>query len=188
MATTATKKPFSAFALRFGAALALLLGAALAATPAEAAERRLGIGIHYWETFDGLPSSSGLEDIEDSGQSLVLSYQSGSRFLFRYQIDLEYFDDGFSGSTEAAVAPQFFLVAGGTVYGAVGLGVTISDGLDDDVSDPFYMARVGLDIGILGAVDLDINATYRFEDWDALEDLDLDTDGYTLGAVARFRF
>lgn len=171
--------------------LPALLGLALlafAAAPAKAGERRLGIGIHYWQTFDGLPDVAGLENIEDEGQSIVLSYQSASHFLFRYQVDLEYFEGGSSGSTSAAFSPQVFLVVGGSVYGAVGLGVTVSDGLSDDVSDPFYMGRIGVDISLLGAVHVDLNATYRVDDWKALEGLDVDTDSFTLGAVARFRF
>lgn len=168
-----------------GLAAALVLF--LAAPAADAAEHRFGIGLEYWRTVDGLPSSSEIEGIEDDGQSWVVSYQYKPAGLFTFQVDAEFFDDGFAGSTDSAYAPQAFILVGRGLYGGVGAGVTISNGLADDVSDPFYMGRLGFNFSLLGALKVDLHATYRFDDWEGLEDVDVDTDTYTLGATLRVR-
>ena len=48
---------------------------------------------------------------------------------------------------------------------------------------------IGLDIELLPLIHLDINANYRFEDWDTgkIEE-DIDTDTVTLGLVGRIEF
>ena len=148
--------------------LALALGAMLAAVPAQAASYTLGGGANFWRTLDGLPSSSDVENIEDDGYSYVFSYQLRPRGIFTLQIDVEYYEDGYAGSVEEAFAPQVFLLVGRGFYAGVGAGVTISDGLEDSPSDAFYMGRIGWDIALLGPIELDLHATYRFESWDEL--------------------
>ena len=101
-------------------ALALLLFAAacaLVATPAHAGENTLGAGVHYWRTVD---------DIRDQGFGTL-----------GVEVDLEYFDKGFGGSTTDAYSPQIYLVFGHHFYAAVGAGTIISSGLDKCPSDPF---------------------------------------------------
>lgn len=152
-----------------------------------AGEHSLGLGWQFWRTVDGLPGAGDVEDVEDDGSSLVASYQYKPAGLFKFEIDVEYFEDGFAGSTDTAIAPQAFVLVGGFVYGGVGVGVTISDGLEDEVSDPYFMARLGLEFDLLGPLSVDLHATYRFDDWEGLEGIDLNTDTYTLGAVARIK-
>lgn len=153
----------------------------LSAAPA-AAEQRLGVGLHYWRTLDDL---AGGDDIDRDGLAGLLTYQYAPIGLFKVQVDLEYFDSGFGGATEAAYSPQVYLVVGGKIYGAVGVGVLYSDSLEDNVSDPFYAFRVGSDFVILPRVHLDVNANYRTSEWDQI---DADTDTVTLGAAVRFAF
>ena len=50
-------------------------------------------------------------------------------------------------------------------------------------SDPFYALRVGLDIEVLPAIHLDINANYLFDAFDEIDGAD--EDSITLGAIAR---
>lgn len=167
--------------------LGLVLALGLAPAQAFAADHFLGGGLEYWRTVDGLPGTGDVEGIEDDGSSWVLSYQYRPAGLFRFELDLEYFEDGFAGSTETAIAPQAFVLVGKGIYGGIGAGFTFSDGLDNDVSDPFYMGRLGFEFSLLGPIKLDLHATYRFDDWDQLEDIDLDTDTYTFGAYIRFK-
>ena len=81
-------------------------------------------------------------------------------------------------------SPEVFVLIGGTLYAGAGIGVYYSDGTFSN--EPFYMLRAGLDIAILPFLSLDINANYRFNDWDTLETDDLGTDTIRLGAAVRF--
>jgi len=161
------------------AALALSL-----AIPALAAagEHRIGFGYYYWETVDSLDD---FPDLEDDGYAPVVSYQYLPGGFLRFELDVEYYADGYAGSTEKAYAPQAYVLFGRFVYGGVGVGVTKSDGFadGDEWSDPWYAARVGLDLLLLPKVHLDINANYRADAFKALEEAD--TDALTFGASLR---
>ena len=115
-----------------------------------------------------------------------LTYQYAPEGWFRFELDLEYYEAGFGGSTDAAVSPLAFLLLELGLYAGVGVGVTVSDGLDDNVSDPFYAARLGYDFAPLPNVHIDLNANYRADAFSALEDAD--TDALTLGASLRIAF
>lgn len=165
------------------ALLALALGAA---APAGAAEHRLGVGLHYWRTLDDL-ADEGFGDLDESGTSGVLSYQYIPGGLLSLQIDGEYFAKGFGGSTEATFSPQVFLVLGvDGFYAAAGVGVLYSDDLEDEISDPFYIARVGWNLELVPNLFLDLNANYQAGAWKDLDQADTDT--ITLGGVVRFGF
>lgn len=169
-------------------AIYVILGCWLLATPAASAgESWVGLGAQFWRTADGLPSGSTFDDIEDDGYSWVASYQYRPRGLFAFEVDLEYFKDGFAGTTETAYAPQAFVLVGKSLYAGVGTGVTISSGLEDDVSDPFFMGRLGYNLALLGPLDVDIHVTYRFDEWEGLEGIDVSTDTYTFGAILRLK-
>ncbi|KAB2961338.1 MAG: porin family protein [Thermoanaerobaculia bacterium] len=165
-----------------------LLTVSLTAVPALAGEHRIGFGYHYFETLDDIEIDD-LGAIEDSGNSIVVSYQYLPGGLLRFEADIEYWEDGFGGVTgEEAYAPQIYLLAGRGFYGGVGVGMTQSDGFfsGDDWSDPWYAARVGVDLLLLPRIHLDINANYRA---DAFNDLDqAESDAITLGASVRFGF
>lgn len=158
-----------------------LLLAAFAA-PAWAGENVLGLGIHYWRTVDDL-KDDGFGDIDSKGTSGVVSYQYFPGGPLGIELDLEYFDKGFSGSTEEAYSPQLYLVLGHRFYAAAGVGVTYSKGLEDSPSDPFYAGRLGLNLLLLPGVGLDINANYRANTFQGLRDAETDT--VTLGAILR---
>lgn len=159
----------------------LLGGLAFLAAPA-AAEHRIGAGVHYWRTVDDLAEEN--FDVDRDGLAKVLTYQYVPGGLLRLEVDLEYFDKGFGGATEEAYSPQVYLLLGGGWYAGLGAGLTYSSGFADDFSDPFYAARLGLDMELLPRFHIDINANYRFDAWSELGDADTDT--VTLGALVRF--
>lgn len=155
---------------------------ALAIPGLAAAEHRIGFGYHYWKTVDDLDDFS---DIEDDGYATVISYQYLPGGLIRFEFDLEYFPDGFAGSSEKAYSPQAYVMVGRFFYAGVGVGVTQSDGFadGDEWSDPWYAARAGIDMLLLPKLHLDINANYRADAFKELEEAD--TDALTFGASLR---
>ena len=161
--------------------LMMLAGLALVAAPVFAANHRIGAGVHHWQTVDDL-ADEGFEGLEDEGTSGILSYQYAPEGIFSLEVDLEYFADGFGGSTEEALSPQVFVLVGHGLYAGAGVGVTYSDG---DSSDPFYAARLGFDITLIPRLSVDIHANYRFDDWDLIDEAETDT--VTLGAIVRLR-
>jgi hypothetical protein len=163
------------------APLLLILLAGLVAGPAFAADHRIGAGVHHWQTVDDL-ADEGFEGIDDKGSSGILSYQYMPEGIFSLEVDLEYFSDGFGGSTKEALSPQVFLLVGHGLYAGVGVGTTYSD---SDTSDAFYAARLGFDIAIIPRVSIDVHGNYRFDDWDLIGDASTDT--VTLGAIVRLR-
>ena len=169
-----------------GLLAAMVLCLALAA-PATAAEHRLGVGAHFFKTIDSFADDifdDSFNDVEEDGYAWVLSYQYVPRGLFRLEFDFEYYDEGFGGSGTESYTPIAFVLFGGNWYGGLGVGMTFSDGLDGDSSDPFFAARVGREFDLLPGISVDINANYRA---DAYSDLDeADTDAITLGAIVRF--
>lgn len=165
--------------------LALAFGA-VAAAPAVAAEHRLGVGVHYWRTLDDL-ADEGFDELDETGTSGVLSYQYIPGGLLALQVDGEYFAKGFGGSTDETFSPQVYLVVGvNGPYAAAGVGVLYSKELEDEISDPFYIARVGWNLELIPNLHLDLNANYRAGAWSELDEADTDT--ITLGGVVRFGF
>ncbi len=146
------------------------------------AEVRIGGGIHYWTALGDIEVDD--VDIDESGTSFLGSIQWVPGGLFKLEGNLEYFTDGFGGGDSDAWAPQAFVLVGSGLYGGLGIGVTYNDELKgENWSDPFYTARVGLDIEVLPAIHLDVNANYLFN---AFSEIDgADEDSITLGAIAR---
>jgi hypothetical protein len=162
-------------------AAAAAIGSAVA-VPASAAEHRFGLGEMYWRSLDDLSS----EGLKDDGVAPFVSYQYVPEGIFKVELDLEYYRQGFGGSTSAAYSPVVFLLAEFGIYGGLGVGVTVSDDLSSNVSDPFYCARVGYDFAIVPRLHLDLNANYRADSFKALKGYDQDS--ITFGAAARVAF
>lgn len=157
-----------------------------AATPAAAAEHRLGVGVDYWRAVDDMVDEG--FDVDEDGLAPYLTYQLVPAGLFRFELDLQYYDSGFSGSSSEAFSPKAFILIGKGFYAGVGIGVVYASDLPggDDFSDPFYAARVGLDFNLFPGIHLDVNANYRAGTFDALDEASTDT--ITLGAALRARF
>lgn len=179
-------KPIRHSVSLFALLLAALAFGAAAPAPAVAAEHRLGVGVHYWRTLDDL-ADEGFDELDENGTSGVLSYQYIPGGSLSLQIDGEYFAKGFGGSTEATFSPQVFLVLGVKgPYAAAGIGVLYSDELEDEISDPFYIARLGWNLELVPNLYIDLNANYQAGAWSELDQADTDT--VTLGGVVRFGF
>jgi hypothetical protein len=166
----------------------IALGLALAFASLNAAEaqveHRLGGGFHYWRAV-GDVARSGF-DIDRSGLAPVFSYQLVPRGLLYFGLDVEFFREGFGGATSSAVAPAVYVLIGRGLYAGVGIGVTASSDFDGNFSDPFYAARVGLNLELLPRIYLDVNLNYRADAFAELQGVN--TDSITAGAVVRIGF
>lgn len=170
--------------VRAAAALALAL---LFPVAASAGSHRLGFGYHYWKTMDDIDISN-LGDVDDNGSAAVISYQYLPGGLMRFELDFEYYNEGFGGSTDTAYSPQAFFLIGRLFYAGVGVGMTKSDSFPngESWSDPWFAGRLGVDMLLLPRIHLDINANYRAGAFRDLQDAEYDA--MTLGASLRFAF
>lgn len=151
-----------------------------------AGEHRLGLGLHYWNSVDDLVDS-GIPEIDDDGVGGVLSWQYVADWLVRFEVDVEVHPDGYAGSSETTVAPSAFLLLGtGTFYAGVGTGVAVASDFEDDVSDPFWTGRVGIDLHPAPRIHVDVHIDYRVDALADLEEVELDGDLWTLGVMLRF--
>ena len=144
---------------------------------------RIGGGAHYWRTIDDLEEND--FDIDEDGVAYLASYQYVAASMFKLEIDLEIFPDGFGGTNEVVYAPQVLALVGAGIYGGIGIGTYYVD--DEFADDPFYTLRAGIDLEVLPSVRLDINANYTFSEFESIKtaDKDIDTDTLTLGAMLR---
>lgn len=160
----------------FIAAVAFSL-AWLVSAPAARADHRLGAGANYWKTLNDID----ITDIDESGLSWLASYQYVPAGIFRLEVDLEYYPS-LGVDREAFWSPEVFLLVGGTLYAGVGIGDYFNGDIFSD--KPFFMLRAGVDFTILPFLFLDVNANYRFNDWDDVAD-DVDTNTIRIGAAVR---
>lgn len=159
-------------------------GWGLSSSARAAIGNRVGVGANYWKTLDDLD----VKNFDDSGLSYYISYQLRPASLFGVELQLEMMPDGYGGSTEKVYAPQAYVILGGSIYVAGGIGTYYTDG--EVSSDPFFQLRAGLDLHLLPYIWLDINAIYRFEDFSDIDDVkeDLSTDTIMLGGAVRLQF
>jgi hypothetical protein len=163
-------------------ALAIASGGSAAAG---AAEHRFGVGQLYWQSLGDIAEAG----LDEDGTAPFLTYQYVPEGIFRLELDLEYYKDGFGGSADAAYTPVAFVLVEFGIYAGLGVGVTISDGLSDNISDPFYAARVGWDFQLIPRLHFDVNANYRADTFEGIQSPgDYDRDSITLGAAVRLEF
>ena len=143
---------------------------------------RIGVGFHYWKALDDVD----VDDVDEDGLGWLISYKLVPSSLLNFQADLELLPEGYAGSDKNVFAPQAFVVAGNSLYGALGIGILYSDG--DFADEPFYTLRAGFDMQLLPSLFADLNVNYRFENWDYSDVQDnISMDTLTLGAVVRFQ-
>lgn len=150
----------------------------LAAAPAALAGHRLGAGANYWKSLSDID----VKDIDKDGFSWLASYQYVPAGIFKLEVDLEYYPN-LGVDRKAFWSPEIFLLVGGTIYAGVGIGDYFNGDVFNDT--PFFMLRAGVDFAILPFLFLDVNANYRFNNWEDVAD-DLDTNTIRLGAAVRF--
>jgi opacity protein-like surface antigen len=155
----------------------------LAPAPAAlAGTHSFGVGANYWKTLENIEVKD-VTNIDESGLSWLASYQYAPEGIFKLELDLEYYPS-LGPDQKAFWSPEAFVLVGGTLYAGVGIGDYYNG---DKFSDkPFFMFRAGVDFAILPFLSLDINANYRFNNWDKDVADDIDTDTVRLGAAVRF--
>ena len=146
------------------------------------AAQRIGAGVHYWTAVKDVD----INNVEESGLSLIASYQNQMTGFSALELDLEMFGEGYAGADAVVFSPQAYFLLGKGLYGGAGAGINYSEG---SYSDPFFALRAGVDLEVLPSIHLDINANYRFETWDfdRVEEA-VKTGNVTLGAIVRFGF
>jgi len=161
--------------------LSMVLLASAATTATAKIKHRFGAGAHYWVTADDIE----LDNVDEDGFAWLVTYQVRPIPLVKFEAALEMLPENFYGATEQVFAPQAYAVAGGWIYAGLGIGVFYTDG--EFYNDPFYAIRAGIDVPILPHVHVDLNANYRFMDWDNIHNLDdhINTDTITVGAAVR---
>jgi len=156
----------------------------LAAAPAAAIESRVGLGLHLWRTPKDLRDHPG-DGVEQELTGLI-SYQLVLLRPLKVEIDLEYFPNGFGGTGIVFVSPQAFIVVGDRWYAAAGVGWIYSDQqVEGNLSDVFYLARVGADLPVRSRLRFDVFAEERAESAGDLTDPR--GDAITFAAVLRLR-
>lgn len=149
--------------------------------PVFAGDHRIGAGVHYWTSIDDID----VDDVDEDGFSGIISYQ-WKPALLGFEFDLELADKELTGKSEMEYSPQAYVLVGGFIYAGLGVGVHYYDG---DFSDPFYGLKAGVLIELLPHIYFDLNANYRFDNWDYDEvEEDVDTDTVTLGGIVRLEF
>ncbi|MEM8932767.1 MAG: hypothetical protein AAGE94_16400 [Acidobacteriota bacterium] len=166
----------------FIACCLLVFVLAPAAASADDRGHTFGIGAQFWRTLDDVGDDlldNGLDNIEDDGYGLLVSWRYEPMGLFFVQVDAQYFDDGISGDGDADVAPVAYIGIGHGWYAAAGIGATL-----DGNSDSFFAGRIGRNIDLLPGISVDLHANYYADAFEALEDAT--SDAITLGATVRF--
>lgn len=147
---------------------------------ASADDRRFGGGVNYWKALDDV----NVRDIDDKGLSYFVSYQYRPS-LVGFQLDLEMLPDLYGKN---AYAPSAYVVAGTSLYAALGVGIVNRD--SKWANDPFLALKAGMEMELLPSIYLDFGVSYRVEGkmdlGDALDDIDTDT--LFLGVAARIGF
>lgn len=162
---------------------ALVLGLMVMAAQNTSAEvkHRFGIGAHYWTTVKNID----VDNVKEDGFAYLATYQIRPASLIKFGLDIEMLPKEYGGSDKNVYAPQAYVLLGGFVYAALGIGTYYTDG--DFSKDPFYNLRAGVDLHVLPFIYLDINANYRFEEWNDIKTVgdNINSDTITIGAAVR---
>jgi hypothetical protein len=164
--------------------LGLVISTGLSVFTEAYAGSRIGAGLTYWHALKDVDFT----DFDRNGASWFVTYQSRGAYLIGWEADFEFMPEGFMASPKTVYAPQAYVVAGTSIYGAAGIGWYYSDG--DWADQPFYALRAGMELTLIPTIYLDLCANYRFTKWGALKDkdIDIDTDTIMLGAAIRLGF
>ncbi len=133
-----------------------------------------GVGLHYLNTVGEMKNTEGFDSsalgfmgVYSFGASLI-NFEAGLEWVPNYAFEKD------------MIQPQFFAFIGGFIYGGMGVGI---GHINSEWQDkPFFALRGGVKVAVL-----DLFASYRFQKWDALEDLDTDdVNALTFGALFKF--
>ena len=159
----------------------LLLGILFTAQSSVAGPHRLGFAWQWWQTIDDID----FDNFDQKGYTYGLTYQYKPS-LFGCQLDLDFSNQKLGARSRTVISPVAYALFGGLIYGGLGIG---SNYASDNWTDPFYALKLGVDLKLFNKFHFDVNANYRFEDWDYDEVIDdIDTDTITLGLAVRYEF
>ena len=82
------------------------------ASPAVAADHYFGGGVRFFRTLNDVEIDD-LGKIDADGSSIIASYLVDPAGLFKVELDLEYFSDGYEELTGEIISPQLLLLVGG---------------------------------------------------------------------------
>jgi len=168
--------------MRRGMMIGLALVAASAMVAEAAPRHRLGAGVHYWRAIEDID----VDDVDRSGFSTVFSYQYRPAMLLRFGAEFEMLPKKFGGADTRVYAPAAYVILGPRlVYAGLGIGSYYADG--NFSSAPFYNLRAGVEIPVFIRTRIDINANYRFNNWNDIKKVEdrINTDTVTLGVGLR---
>ena len=158
--------------------LLVLCAVLLTVAPADA-QLRFGGGVHY------LRALGDIKDAPDFDEN-ALGFMGSVDFrvpLLRIEGDVEFIPDYYN-SSELMIQPQAYGLLGSLLYGGVGLGIGHLGNFG--WQKPFFALRAGVDF-MLGGLDLDVFASYRFQKADDLKTINEDSlNAITFAALIRF--
>lgn len=161
----------------------LLVMMMISVTGVEAMPRhRLGVGVHYWRAIKDID----VDDVDESGFAPIVSYQYRPMMLLRFGAEVEMLPKRFGGADTQVYAPAAYAIIGPRlIYAGIGVGSYYADGTLS--SDPFFNLRAGVEIPVFIRTRIDINANYRFNDWDSIKQVNerINTYTVTLGVALR---
>jgi hypothetical protein len=82
-----------------------------------------------------------------------------------------------AGSVDYAITPNLNLIFKDKIWrGGIGLLASYLDGGDDgtDWTDAYWQFILGVSVPLAGRLSLDVHSYYVFENWDALDEFDVD--------------
>ena len=157
----------------------LLLGAV--GTSSAEVVNRIGGGVNYWTKLGKIDS----QDVSQEGLSWLVTYQMKFMPLVRVELDGELLPSKFGGAVNDVLAPQAYVIVGYGLYAAAGVGIYY-DTHDGFADKPFYALRAGVDFPIfILPLRLDLGLSYRFEEWNKLDGVDINRDTFVIGAAVR---
>ncbi len=142
----------------------------------------IGGGLHYLYALGDIDTNN--PDLSKNAFGIIGSAQFAGPML-KVEGNIEYIFN-YLGTDESMLEPSAYVLLGGMIYGGAGIGISKLNVDEASWSDPWYALRGGVNLP-LGAMGLDLYATYRFWSDDDLEGLTGDDlDSLTFAGVLRF--
>lgn len=164
------------------ATILLTAFAALTVPAVHAGGFEIGVGANYWHSMK--------DAVSDSFDRDGLGWMATSKIMFNgwgIGLELEESPDNFVALEEPVYYPAAYVIVGGNIYAALGIGTYYYDG--DFIDDTWYSFRVGLETPVLlPCMVLDLNLNYRVEKWSEMDTKDFDSDKIIIGAALRLAF
>lgn len=162
----------------------VVCGVAISSASARAGSFEIGVGANYWHSLkDAITIDSG-EKFDEDGLGWMISTRWMWNDYMGLGIEVEQSPDSYVALEEKMYAPSAHLIIGKGIYLGFGAGTYYYDG--DFYSDPWYNLRLGIKMNLLPFLALDLNANYRTDSFNKLDNVkDVDSESLTFGAAVR---